>query len=147
MSGNTHTLAPIAGSSSTVVSEVHPTDKKKEIYTYEAPWPLYAMGWNKRPGGKFCIAVGSYKEEYNNQIHIIQQIRDDRGNAQFSKLCEFEHPYPATKIMWAPAKITNTTSKDLIATTGDYLRLWSVDEDNKTEMKQVLNNNKHSGII
>jgi len=71
----------------------------------------------------------------------------------FVKLCDVEHPYPATKIMWAPAALQSAIGgtgqpgsngeRDLIATTGDYLRIWSV-TDGKCEMKSVLNNNKHT---
>ena len=116
---------------------------KKEIYTYEAPWTCYAMGWCRRPDGRFRMAVGSYKEEYSNQVQIIQLQRDEAGNGVFRHQCEFEHPYPATKVMWAPAKHHTGGSSDLLATTGDYLRLWSV-ESNKVEMKALLNNNKHT---
>jgi DDB1- and CUL4-associated factor 7 len=123
--------------------------KKKEIYTYEAPWTTYAMGWCRRPDGRFRMAVGSYKEEYSNQVQIIQLQRDEAGNGVFRHQCEFEHPYPATKVMWAPAKHNLGGTTDLLATTGDYLRLWSTSidgSDNKVEMKAHLNNNKHTGI-
>lgn len=90
------------------------------------------------------MAVGSFVEEYSNQIQIIQLKKDSQGNGSFHKLCTFEHPYPPTKIMWAPTK-HNLTTKDLLATTGDYLRLWTVDSENSVEMKGVLNNNKNAG--
>eukprot|EP00605_Chrysophyceae_sp_TOSAG23-4_P000721 GSChrysophyteH1.ASY1.ANO1.805.1 assembled CDS len=102
-------------------------EKKKDIYTYRAPWTAYTMSWCSKPGPEnlFKIAVGSYKEEYSNRMSIIQ-LKDsensskDEVDRKFVELCEVEHPYPATKIMWAPAE------KDLIASTGDYLRIWNV---------------------
>jgi WD repeat-containing protein 68 len=119
---------------------------KKEIYTHEAPFTVYAMAWCRRPGEKFRMAIGSYKEEYSNQVHIIQLNRDEQGNSSFSKLCEVEHPYPATKVMFAPEGRVHG-SKDLLATTGDYLRLWNIDSESehRVEMKAILNNNKHTG--
>ena len=45
--------------------------KKKEIYTYEAPWTTYAMGWCRRPDGRFRMAVGSYKEEYSKEKYSV----------------------------------------------------------------------------
>jgi hypothetical protein len=30
--------------------------KKKEIYTYEAPWQIYGMNWSVRPDQKFRLA-------------------------------------------------------------------------------------------
>lgn len=29
------------------------TPKRKEIYKYEAPWPLYSMNWSVRPDKRF----------------------------------------------------------------------------------------------
>lgn len=85
--------------------------KKKEIYTYKVPWTAYCLAWCRRQDDKFKMAVGSYKEEYSNKIQIIQRDNnsisddgDDTSTGKFVQLSEYEHPYPATKIMWAPAK-------------------------------------------
>ena len=45
---------------------------RKEIYTYEAPWQIYAMGWCQRsdPGDRYRLAVGSFTEEYNNKVQV-----------------------------------------------------------------------------
>lgn len=45
---------------------------RKEIYTYEAPWCIYAMGWCQRsdPGDRYRLAVGSFTEEYNNKVQV-----------------------------------------------------------------------------
>lgn len=99
--------------------------------------------------GKFRLAVGSFIEEYANEIHIIQLQQSERGGV-FKKLTKLDHPYPATKIMWSPPKqpLSNGTgaNKELLATAGDYLRVWSVNtESNAGEMKALLNNNKHTG--
>jgi hypothetical protein len=46
--------------------------------------------------------------------------------------------------MWSPA--TQTTTAEILATTGDYLRLWNYNaEEQKVELKCLLNNNRHSG--
>jgi WD repeat-containing protein 68 len=127
-----------------MAEERESSPKRKEIYTYTAPWTTYTLGWSRSPERKCQLAVGSYIEEYSNQFNIIELKKDDQGNGTFEKLCQFEHPYPATKVMWAPPK-HNLTSSDLLATTGDYLRLWSLSDKNTTEMKGVLNNNKHAG--
>lgn len=135
------------------------TEKKKDIYTYRAPWTAYTMSWCSKPGPEnlFKIAVGSYKEEYSNRMSIIQlkesaNSSKDEVDRKFVKLCEVEHPYPATKIMWAPASLSTGTDtgqpgssseRDLIASTGDYLRIWNV-SGNKSEMSSVLHNNKNS---
>ena len=72
------------------------------------------------------------------------------SEAAFVTVGEFEHPYPATKIMWSPDR---TSRRDLLATTGDYLRVWSVPDQREAsdaesassvEMVALLNNNKNS---
>lgn len=111
-------------------------DKKKEIYTYEAPWTIYAMNWSMRRDMKFRLAIGSFIEEYTNRVQIVQL---DEATGKFEEKGSFEHPYPSTKIMWAPEKLA--MKDDLIATSGDYLRLWKVDQQNdKVELESVLNN-------
>jgi DDB1- and CUL4-associated factor 7 len=54
------------------------------------------------------------------------------------KIGEFNHPYPATKIMWSPAK---DTAYDSLATTGDYLRIWKVSDAGVIEDPPALLNN------
>jgi WD repeat-containing protein 68 len=102
------------------------------------------MAWNRRPTShQFRMAVSSYKEEYSNQIHIIQRDETTQSDNSLVKISEFEHPYPATKLMWAPPSIN--ASNDMIATTGDYLRLWNIDDINGSVLTtNVLNNNKHT---
>jgi len=113
--------------------------EKKEIYTYEAPWLIYGMNWSVRPDKKFRLAIGSFVEEYNNKVEIIQ-LNEDSG--RFTSKALFEHPYPTTKIMWIPDK--TGSREDLLATTGDYLRLWKIADDGSCAMKCLLNNNKNS---
>ena len=96
----------------------------------------------------FRLALGSFVEEYANRVSIIQRRdayekavgtgvgrdrtaqalqrkagKDPNDSSAFVQVAGFEHPYPATKILWSPDK---TARRDLLATTGDYLRVWSV---------------------
>ena len=57
---------------------------------------------------------------------------------------EFDHPYPCTKILWSPD--VSSGARDLLATSGDYLRLWSMSDDGLgvgtlTAKKEALLNN------
>ena len=90
-------------SNTTAPASVNGTSaKRKEIYKYEAPWNVYAMNWSVRPDKKFRLAVGSFIEEYNNKVQVIQL---DEETGDFGKLCEIDHPYPSTKIMWIPDSV------------------------------------------
>jgi len=133
------------------------SESRKEIYTYNAPWPIFGLAWSHRtnPNAKFRLACGSFMEEYSNKVQIVKkkesdpsgQFYDPNPNANpFFVSCEFDHPYPCTKILWSPA----TEGKDLMATTGDYLRLWDITDDGKgtghdsAKQLSLLDNNKNS---
>lgn len=111
------------------------------ILTWEAPWTIYSLACSQRPGPEhaYRFALGSFIEEYSNKVQIIQ-LDEERG--EFVARSMFDHSYPTTKIMWAPE--TLTSEKDLIATTGDYLRLWNVQSSGETKLEAVFNNAKKS---
>ena len=103
------------------------------------------------PSSQFRLAIGSYVEQYSNCVTIVKKSPgSDDSNASLYKAAEFDHPYPCTKIMWSPD--LRHGAKDLIATTGDYLRVWSIRNDDTagrpgaaTVTKEaLLNNNKTS---
>lgn len=115
--------------------------RRKEIYTYEAPWNVFALAWSHRlePHLTFRLAIGSFIEDYNNKVQIVQ-----RTEGSFVKVAEVDHPYPCTKALWNPEK--SGGSRDLLATTGDYLRLWHVSDDKPgvVTMQAQLNNAKNT---
>ena len=49
--------------------------KQSEIYTHESPSLVYALGWSARPDRPFRLAVGSFIEDYNNRVEILQRER------------------------------------------------------------------------
>ena len=62
----------------------------------------------------------------------------DEETHQFVDCGGFEHPYPTTKIMWMPD--STGARRDLLATTGDYLRLWNVTDNKSVRLEALLNN-------
>lgn len=109
---------------------------------YMAPWPVYAFDWCKWPvqsqsnaeaAGK--MAIGSYVEDGHNFIQILDTQatleEDDTSDdapqygLDFVKTAEATHSYPVTRILWEPAS-SQKQSTDLLATSGDHLRLWSL---------------------
>lgn len=105
--------------------------------------PRYLYFCSPDPTSQFRLAIGSYVEQYSNAVHIVKKVpgMTDDLESQLYKACEFDHPYPCTKILWSPDV---SATKDLLATTGDYLRVWSVTDDgsgNLTPKKVALLNN------
>lgn len=123
---------------------------------YLAPWPIYAFDWCKWPphgNGAGKLAIGSYLEDGHNyvcsadvyvlavtDIWIQIQILDSHltptpqdvytpGTSkyalEFNKVAEATHSYPVTRLLWEPPS-SQKQSTDLLATSGDHLRLWSL---------------------
>lgn len=98
------------------------------------------------PKSQFRLAIGSYKEMYSNSVSIIRKSPQDQSLYVAGSL---DHPYPCTKILWSPG--TANQERDILATTGDYLRVWSVQDDDgcgtggvAIHKECLLNNNKSS---
>ena len=104
------------------------------------------------PQSQFRLAIGSYIEQYSNTVSIIKKYPSENdheneflvlggGQGPLYKAGEFDHPYPCTRIHWSPA--TGLGSRDILATTGDYLRVWSIDkaEEQQGTAGTVDNNN------
>ncbi|KAI9882911.1 MAG: hypothetical protein M1823_005350 [Watsoniomyces obsoletus] len=116
---------------------------------YLAPWAIYAFDWCKwsvhphgggAGGGNSAgkVAVGSYLEDGHNYIQILDTEIIPPSNAElaspgagatsrleFTKLAEATYTYPVTRILWEPPS-SQKQSTDLLATSGDHLRLWSL---------------------
>merc|ERR1711937_497407 len=113
-------------------------------------------GWSSRKDKKFRLAAGSFVEEYVNKIEILylDETKGELGMPHPS--LSFNHPFPATKIMFIPEK--GTGSPDLLATSSDCLRIYKIDEDATSnggkgsasgpgadvEVKSILNNSSNS---
>eukprot|EP01086_Lenisia_limosa_P009240 TRINITY_DN32514_c0_g1_i1.p1 TRINITY_DN32514_c0_g1~~TRINITY_DN32514_c0_g1_i1.p1 ORF type:complete len:331 (-),score=59.12 TRINITY_DN32514_c0_g1_i1:35-1027(-) len=113
--------------------------RKKEVYSHTAPWLVYGLDWSAREEKKYRLAIGSFMEEYKNKVEIIE-LDEEKG--EFVSKGSFDHPYPATKVKWLPSHKAKSYP-DLLATTGDYMRIWQVNDDN-VSLRTLLNNNKNS---
>ncbi|WRX20291.1 WD40 repeat - like 10 [Theobroma cacao] len=116
--------------------------KRSEIYTYEAPWHIYAMNWSVRRDKKYRLAIASLLEQYPNRLEIVQ-LDDSNGEIRSDPNLSFDHPYPPTKTIFIPDK--ECQKPDLLATSSDFLRIWRISDDHsRVELKSLLNGNKNS---
>ncbi|KAK4990129.1 hypothetical protein LTR50_002759 [Elasticomyces elasticus] len=105
---------------------------------YLAPWATYSYDWCKWPvhggSGAGKMAVGSYLDEPHNFIQILDtrvslqepsQPSAPNYGLDFVKVAEATCAYPVTRILWEPPS-SQKQSTDLLATSGDHLRLWSL---------------------
>lgn len=118
---------------------------------YLAPFPTYAFDWCKWPvlggSGAGKMAVGSYLEDPHNFIQILDtQItpQEVSGSGQapygleYTKVAEATCAYPVTRILWEPPS-SQKQSTDLLATSGDHLRLWSLPQQNPSNVSSNIN--------
>jgi DDB1- and CUL4-associated factor 7 len=121
-----------------------------------------------------AAAMESSQQQYPHQYPPFGSTGIVDTDQVLYKAGEFDHPYPCTKIMWCPYNSSSGSSssgeygrtgaqqtfhtKDLLATTGDYLRIWNILPDDTNTgttiagpgtavkpMKEcLLNNNKTS---
>lgn len=116
--------------------------KRSEIYTYEAPWHIYAMNWSVRRDKKYRLAIASLLEQLPNRVEIVQ-LDDSTGEIRSDPNLSFEHPYPPTKAMFVPDR--DCLRPDLLATSADFLRIWRINDDSTgVEQRAVLNGNRNS---
>ena len=73
--------------------------KRSEIYTYEAPWHVYAMNWSVRRDKKYRLAIASLLEQFPNRVEIVQ-LDDSNGEIRSDPNLSFEHLYPPTKTIF-----------------------------------------------
>ncbi|KAK9289627.1 hypothetical protein L1049_007785 [Liquidambar formosana] len=84
------------------------------------------------------LAIGSFLEDYTNKVELVQFNPDTADFSTDTRLL-FDHPYAPTNLMFFPSD--DTANPDIIATSGDYLRLWEIHDD-RIELKAPLNGNK-----
>nr|AML23844.1 WD40 repeat protein [Diospyros kaki] len=119
--------------------ESHHLRSSEHFVTYDSPYPLYAVALSPS-AAHHRIAVGSFIEEYANHVDILS-FDDDTLAIRPNPALSFDHTFPATKLMFRPSSAGK--SADVLASSGEYLRLWEV-RDSSVEQLSVLNNSKTS---
>ncbi|KAL1297890.1 hypothetical protein AAFC00_006409 [Neodothiora populina] len=127
----------------------HPPSQTK--CNYQAPWATYAFDWCKWPvhNGNGCgkMAVASYLEDPHNFIQIVdtqvvpQEVTSPGAPPyalDFVKVAEATCAYPVTRISWEPPS-SSKQSTDLLATSGDHLRLWSLPQSHQSAISNNIN--------
>jgi WD repeat-containing protein 68 len=104
-------------------------DKDNKVHTYTSDWDIYAIAFSSKPQYKFRLALGSFIEEEQNKVKVIQ-LNQERG--QFQPKFEFEHKFPPSKIMWIPD--VDNAHPDLCVTSGETLNIWTVEDNEKATL-------------
>ncbi|KAF5370870.1 hypothetical protein D9758_002077 [Tetrapyrgos nigripes] len=129
-----------------------------KTYLPSGAGPVYALDWCKttppgqqRTRSAFRLGIGSFCENYQNRIAIIG-LQDERVLVEddytdypdFVTLCEAPHNYPVTSLQWQPASAASFAwtqragTSELLATTGDALRIWDYVGDGQAAMSNYV---------
>lgn len=139
--------------------------------SYNAPFPVAAMAWANTSGpqqylqspnvlqrptpvahspeSSFRLAIGSFVEDYSNQIQVIGlnsglPLTDPDvppigyDGSDFNVLASTHHGYPATKIAWEPSTSSphsplKRSKSELIASSSDVLKIWEYNQESNLE--------------
>ncbi|CAD8076226.1 unnamed protein product [Paramecium sonneborni] len=111
-------------------------ENQNQIFTFKAPWSIYAMGFQSKPTPQSRIAIGSMIEDIQNEVYILQL---DKEQEAFFKKAKFNHRYAPTKVLWIPD--VEGKYPDLLATSGENLKVWEYDDQNaQVKIKWDLKN-------
>ncbi|KAI5286227.1 hypothetical protein KEM54_006952 [Ascosphaera aggregata] len=123
---------------------------------YLSPWPLYALDWCKwqnTDGTYGKVAAASYLEDNHNYLSVFtarespydRNLPESERGLEFVKLAEASHSYPVTRVLWEPPA-THKETTDLLATSGDHLRLWSLPEEASSSYGGSIHNQGHAPV-
>ena len=122
-----------------------------QVYTYDCDFPNNAIAFRNRKDNKFQLAVASFEtESMNNKVEIVD-LSLQSHNSGFTKVGEFQHEFPPTKMMWIPTSADGnpdnadaSMQRDLLATTAECLRVWERVEDPTGSSQGIFKENKIS---
>lgn len=88
------------------------------------------------------MAVASYNTDtMNNKVDIVD-LNLRKPEDGFSKISEFKHEFPPTKMMWIPD--IEGSRKDILATTAECLRIWEVQDESGIYKEHKITRNVSS---
>lgn len=85
-----------------------------------------------------------YLTQLNFVMLQVQLVGLDEESSEFICRNTFDHPYPTTKLMWIPD--TKGVYPDLLATSGDYLRVWRVSRCSCQLLLAAWRHRKQAGV-
>lgn len=111
------------------------SNSSNEVFSYLAPWYTYAFNFCCNPQYPFLLSLGSFIEDTNNQIQILQLVPEE---SRFDLKTTIPHTYAPTKLMWIPD--LEGKHPNLMASSSDHLRIWKYEEGQATPVSTLINN-------
>ena len=111
---------------------------KTDITLYAALSALPALA----PGHRLltgALQIQILDTQIVNTPPDVYQPGTSKHCVEFTKIAEATHSYPVTRLLWEPPSSQKQTT-DLLATSGDHLRLWSLPSDAQATYSNNVNN-------
>lgn len=64
----------------------------------------------------------------------------NEASGRLEKKFHFQHKFPPTKILWHPSE--SVTNPDILVTSGDILRLWQIEDNERASLRCSFTNAK-----
>ena len=119
---------------------------------YNCGFTCYAVAWSNCDKDH-NVAIGSFEEDEKNGISVlraeeeeIEKVLEDGERKMIKRIklkkrVEYDLTFPTAKILWHPKKTS------ILATGGDHLRVWNLDEkDDLDKQQEIFRNEKHAPL-
>lgn len=110
------------------------TIQEDKVFNKKFDYCIYALNSSNKENKKMRFGVGSILDSDLNKINIFDF---DIENNVFNNVNSIDHFYPANKIMFEP---NCNQENELFATSGKYLNLYEINENNEISMKKSFFN-------
>jgi len=107
------------------------------VHNYTAPWEIYSIAFSSRAAYPYRLGIGSIINDSDNYVEVVQLNPESR---KLEKKFQFDHKFAPTKIMWVPDTMNN--APDLMATSGEMLRVYNIENNERAVLKCELTSNK-----
>lgn len=93
---------------------------------------LYGIAFSHSPLHPRRIALSTSHTNPSNRLMVVDQSAYPNDNNDYQLLAQGSLPFPATKVAWEPKRSVGNENErgELIATSGDVLRIWELSEWN-----------------
>ncbi|GMK55624.1 hypothetical protein CspeluHIS016_0206800 [Cutaneotrichosporon spelunceum] len=101
----------------------------------DAAFPLYGVAFSNNPQHPHRVALSSFLTGPQNKITVVEPNSSYTPPSDFQHLATAGLTYPATKVGWEPKESLSRDGGrgELLATTGDVLRIWEMKWDGKSK--------------
>ncbi|ORX39239.1 putative transparent testa glabra 1 protein [Kockovaella imperatae] len=111
------------------------------LLQYGAQYPLYGVGYSHSTSNPLRTALTTLVTGPTNKLLVVDPTQ--QAGQDFRQIASVGIGFPATKVGWEPAGLSgySDSGAELLATTGDVLRIWDLSKDWESNGKGFVGRN------